>query len=273
MKNAILVYDDNCPLCSWYSSLFIRYGFLPEQGRKAFSTLDISLLQKIDFNRSRNEIPLIDTSNGTVAYGLDALLTILGDKYPWIKKAGKWKLVYWFFRRLYKLISYNRKVIVAKKCSTGAIDCAPDINYGYRFLFMLIGLMFNTLMLFPLQTNVFTPFNGSISIISLQSAHFGLVGMNCMLALTVDKKKAFEFLGQVNMLALTAILLLLPLLIIHQCVSLSDTFIWIYLIAATIVVVREYIRRMQYAGILLVNKWIVSINFVSIIAFLLFIFH
>src|SRR5690349_14596360 len=137
MKNAILVYDDNCPLCTWYSSLFTRYGFLPEHGRKAFSTLDQSLLQKIDFNRSRNEIPLIDTNNGSVAYGLDALLTILGDRFSWIKKVGKWKIVYWFFRKLYKLISYNRKVIVAKKCSAGAIDCAPDINYGYRFLFLL----------------------------------------------------------------------------------------------------------------------------------------
>ncbi len=273
MKNAILVYDDNCPLCSWYSSLFTRYGFLPENGRKAFSTLDESLLQKIDFNRSRNEIPLIDMKNGSVAYGLDALLTILGDKFPPIKKVGKWKLLYWFFRRLYKLVSYNRKVIVAKKCSSGAIDCAPDINYRYRFLFLLIGLIFNTLMLFPLQSTVFSAFNDPISITALQSAHFGLVGMNCMLALTVDKKKAFEFLGQVNMLALTAILLLLPLLIIHKWISISDLFVWIYLSGATIIVVREYIRRMQYAGILLVNKWIVSINFVSIIAFLLFIFH
>jgi len=272
MKNAILVYDDNCPLCSWYSSLFTRYGFLPKDGRKAFSSLDDSLLNKIDLERARNEIPLINAT-GTVSYGLDALLIILGDKFPWISKAGRSPLLYWFFRKLYKLVSYNRKVIVAKKCGPGDIDCAPDMHFGYRFLFLLLGLTFNTFMLFPLQLQVFSSFNNSISIVALQSAHFGLVGMNCMLALTVSKKKAFEFLGQVNMLALTAILLLIPLLLIHQWFELPKTYTLIYLGVATVIVVKEYLRRMQFAGILLVNKWIVSINFVSIIAFLLFIFH
>lgn len=273
MKNAILVYDDNCPLCSWYSSLFTKYGLLPENGRKAFSTLDESLLQKIDFNRSRNEIPLIDPQNGTVSYGLDALLNILGAKYPWMATVGKWPVIYWFFRKLYKFVSYNRKVIVAKKCSKGSIDCAPDINYNYRFLFLLTGLLFNTLMLFPLQAQVFSTFHDPISVIGLQSAHFGLVGMNCLLAFTVKKEKAFEFLGQVNMLAITAILLLIPLLIVYQWIQLPQWALIFYLGLATVIVVKEYLRRMQYAGILLVNKWIVSINFVSIIAFLLFIFH
>jgi hypothetical protein len=28
MKNKILVYDDHCPLCQWYSGLFVKYGLL-----------------------------------------------------------------------------------------------------------------------------------------------------------------------------------------------------------------------------------------------------
>jgi hypothetical protein len=30
-------------------------------------------------------------------------------------------------------------VIVAKKCGPGNIDCSPDYNYLYRFLFILAG--------------------------------------------------------------------------------------------------------------------------------------
>jgi hypothetical protein len=47
MKNKILVYDDNCPLCTWYSGLFVKYGFLNAEGRKPFSTLDDKLLAKL----------------------------------------------------------------------------------------------------------------------------------------------------------------------------------------------------------------------------------
>ena len=80
MKNKILIYDDNCPLCSWYSGEFVRFGFLASEGRKAFSSLDTSLLSRIDFEKSRNEIPLLDTENGQVLYGIDALLEILDSK-------------------------------------------------------------------------------------------------------------------------------------------------------------------------------------------------
>src|SRR5574339_620126 len=38
MKNKILVYDDNCPLCTWYSGLFVKYGFLHTEGRKPSAT-------------------------------------------------------------------------------------------------------------------------------------------------------------------------------------------------------------------------------------------
>ena len=114
MKNKILVYDDNCPLCTWYSGLFVKYGFLESGGRKAFSTLDDKLLSLIDFNKSRNEIPLLDTSSNRVLYGIDALLEILDQKIPCIKTTGNVAPIKWFLKKFYKLISYNRKVIVAK---------------------------------------------------------------------------------------------------------------------------------------------------------------
>ena len=127
MKNKVLIYDDNCPLCTWYSSLFVSCGLLPTEGRKPFSALDSSLLKAIDLDKSRNEIPLLDTKSGNVLYGIDALLEILGQRSGFIKTTGKIKPINWLLKKIYKFISYNRKVIVAKKCSTGAIDCSPDL--------------------------------------------------------------------------------------------------------------------------------------------------
>src|SRR5215510_3037234 len=108
MENKILIYDDNCPLCTWYSGLFVKYGFLNEDGRKPFSKLDDRLLSQIDFARSRNEIPLLNTSTHEVVYGIDALLEVLDQKAPFIKTTGKFGPLTWILKKIYKLVSFNR---------------------------------------------------------------------------------------------------------------------------------------------------------------------
>lgn len=271
MKNKILVYDDNCPLCTWYTSLFVKYGWLPAEGRLPFSALDPAILKNIDFDRSRNEIPLLDNTSGKVKYGIDALLDILGERSGFIKTVGNIRPVKWCLKRLYRFISYNRKVIVAKKCGTGTIDCSPDMNYFYRFLFLFVFLAFNTVMLFPLHTIVFSRFKDSV--VGLQVAHFLLVGVNCTLAFRFSKNKAFEYLGQVNMLALATILLLIPLMIIRAWFDLPNWLLITYLGGLSVFIFKEYLRRMEYAGVLPADKWVASINLVCLMAFLLFVFH
>lgn len=272
MENKILIYDDNCPLCSWYAGQFVKFGLLPAEDRKAFSSLEDAYLSKIDFEKSRNEIPLLDTMSGKVLYGIDALLEILGRKMPWIKSTGNLQPVKWFLKKLYKLVSYNRKVIVARKCGPGSIDCSPDISYFYRFYFMALSFLFNTLMLFPLHETVLSSLSYyRISTSQLQAAHLAFVVVNCLLAFSFSKHKAFEYLGQVNMLALTVILLLIPLMLIHTLVP--EWCISIYLAATTAVIFKEYTRRMEYAGVLPKNRWVVSMNLLCMTGFIFFLFH
>jgi predicted DCC family thiol-disulfide oxidoreductase YuxK len=271
--DCILVYDDNCPLCDWYSSLFVKYGFLGKEGRQPFSTLQPSLLAHIDFDKSRNEIPLINVSTGHTLYGIDALLFILGQRMPLISRAGNITPIKWLLKKLYKFISYNRKVIVARKCNTGAIDCAPDLNYFYRIFFMMIFLVFNTLMLLPVYNIILSRLPGvNISATGIIAGHFGLLLINCISALSFSKQKAIDYLGQANMLALIAILLLVPLLVLAKFVDPGETFISAYIIIVAIFIFQEYLRRMEYAGILPHNKWIASLNLVSMSGFVFFLF-
>jgi len=273
MNNRILVYDDNCPLCTWYSGLFVKYGFLKADDRKPFSTLDNDLLLKIDFDKSRNEIPLLDTSTNKVVYGIDALLEILDQKIPFIKTTGNIAPLKWILKKLYKLISFNRKVIVAKKCGPGSIDCSPDNNYLYRFIFMAVCLVFNTAMIYPVQNHILAnlPYY-HLSFFQVQAAHFALVFTNCTLTFNFTKEKRYEYLGQVNMLALSAILLL-ALLLLLQVFFISEFFTTVWLIISTLFIFKEYIRRMKYLGILSTNKWIVRMNLLSLAAFIVFLFY
>jgi predicted DCC family thiol-disulfide oxidoreductase YuxK len=273
MKNKVLVYDDSCPFCTWYSGLFVKFGFLNSESRKAFSEIDESLLSKIDFDKSRNEIPLLDTSTNNVVYGIDALLGVLDRKLPFVKIIGNFAPVKWILKKLYKLLSYNRKIIVAKKCGPGKIDCAPDNNYRYRFVFMAICLVFTTVMLYPLQHNLFNKLTYyHLDINQLQTAHFAFVIINCSLAFTFSKANGYNYIGQVNMLAMSVTLLLLPVAILNNF-FFSEFLSTLWLILTAVFIFKEYIRRMEYAGVLSNNKWIVSMNLLSLTGFILFLFH
>jgi predicted DCC family thiol-disulfide oxidoreductase YuxK len=269
----ILVYDDECPLCQWYTGLFVKYKLLEPQGRLEFSKIEPAMLSLLDADRGRNEIPLLDTQSGKVLYGIDALLDILGGKMPWVPAIGHLRPVKWFLLKLYKLISYNRKVIVATRCGKGKFDCAPEFNTFYRLVFMILFFAFNTIMLIPIQNYVLASVSFyHLSAAQLQYAHLALVGVNCMLALFLNQRMSIEYLGQVNMLALVTILLIVPLIFVNTIFNTGELFNVVYLGALFLFVVKEYFRRMHYAGILSSKQFIAAINLACIGAFVMYLF-
>src|SRR6478672_5307910 len=104
-----LIYDNECPLCAAYTTAFVKTGILDKEGRTSFDDAGTEVLKCIDPNRSKNEIPLIDSASGKTWYGIDALLELMGAKMKWVKIIGELPLVNWCLKKMYKLISYNRK--------------------------------------------------------------------------------------------------------------------------------------------------------------------
>lgn len=270
MNSSILFYDDHCPLCVCYTKFFVRTGLLAPEERQAFSAIPENWLSKIDFVKGTNEIPLVNKETGKVLYGIDALLEILGRKMPVVKTIGHWAPINFLLRKLYKLISYNRKVITAIPCGPGEIDCSPSFDYRYRTLFLFLGLLFNTLMLIPAHQLLQSIPTYTLNFWELQTGHFLLVASNLSLAFFLNKEKAFEFLGQVNMLALTSNLLLIPLIV--SAAWLSVVAVKVFLVMLVVLVFREYIRRMGYAGILKSYSWIAGMQLGGMALFLLFLF-
>jgi hypothetical protein len=231
------------------------------------------LLHTINYQRSKNEIPLLDPVTNKVWYGIDALLEILGSKCPAIKTIGHIKPVNWFLKKLYSFISYNRKVIVAARVSPLKIDCSPSFNLFYRVLFMLVFLAANTLMIYPVHQHLLSKIPGySLSAEQLFLVHTAMVAINCILALFMPKQTAIEYLGQVNMLTLVTNLLLLPLLITAIYLNLYSWVNYLYLALLTIVIFNEYFRRMDYAQILNRYKVVIAINLVCVIGLFICLF-
>src|SRR6185503_56259 len=272
--NKILLYDDYCPLCTWYSGLFVKFHLLKPGNRVAFSKADNSVLSAIDVEKGKDEIPLFDPLTHQTLYGIDSLLEILDQKIPFIKRVGNIRPVKWFLRKLYKLVSYNRKVIVARQCGPGSFDCSQAFNSFYRMVFLCLFLVFNSIMLFPLHEYVFSRLSYyHLSYEQLQGGHLVFVGVNCVLALFLNKRMAIDYLGQVNMLALVTILFLTLLLFVTAVLPVSEWVILLYLFLLTIFIIKEYFRRMQYAGIVTFHKFITAINIICLLLFLVYVFH
>lgn len=154
----------------------------------------------------------------------------------------------------------------------GNIDCAPDFNILYRFAFMAIFLLFNTMMLFPLQQFVLSnSIFENTSITQLQIVHGLLVSLNILIAMKLNRRDGFEYLGQINMLALLIILLILPLIVINKYSgSYFSSFNSFYLGAVGVFTMQEYIRRMKFIDFLRIYPTVIFVNSISMIALMIY---
>ena len=137
-----LVYDEECPLCNWYTGKFIDFHFLDENGRIPWTKAADNV--SLTFNRelSRNKIALL--KNGVaVRYGLDSLLEVLSVKHPWIAKIGFWRPIHFLLLGMYDFVSYNRKVVAPTSCE-GSCHCIPDDRLSWRIAYIVFaGLVVN----------------------------------------------------------------------------------------------------------------------------------
>ena len=147
LEHKVIVYDDVCPLCNAYTGCFLKLGWL--QQRSGFAAADPALLNQIDLDRARHEIPLHDTRTGQTLYGLDALFLILGTRFPVLQPLFRNRLFRWMVKQLYQVITYNRRIIAGSRAPAEGFDCAPDVNPFYRRFYIGLATSGTALALRP----------------------------------------------------------------------------------------------------------------------------
>ena len=151
LENKVIVYDDACPMCQAYTAGFVKAGWLKE--RQGFTSVSPEMLAKIDFDRARHEIPLLDTQTGEVTYGLNALFLIIGERMPIFKPLFR---SFWFrplLYPLYQIITFNRRIIAGTGAPKNGCDCAPDVNLFYRWLYIALAVTGGAALSFSVWEN------------------------------------------------------------------------------------------------------------------------
>lgn len=244
LNNHTLLYDEDCPLCNIYTSGFIKVKMLDENGRKSYASIIKEEQNYIDFNRAKNEIALVDTQNKKVFYGIDSLLKVIGTSFPWIEKIGNWKPINYGLKKVYKFISYNRKVIapsVIKNKNT--TECVPDFNVKYRMFYILFATFFTAIILFQYAK----------MITLLPKANFGReillaigqIGFQYLFIQKLDKQKQLNYIGNLVTVSVIGSLVLLPILLLNQFVIINEYLILGWFGLTVSIMILEHFRRIK----------------------------
>ncbi|WP_265426960.1 DCC1-like thiol-disulfide oxidoreductase family protein [Chryseobacterium sp. YIM B08800] len=253
LQNHTLIYDNECPMCNIYSKGFIKSGMLDESGREDFTELSFKNKNLIDFNRAKNEIALVDHNKNKVIYGLDSLLLIIGNSFPTLEKVARIQPLYWFFKKLYSFVSYNRKQIIPSKNDTEN-SCVPDFNLKYRLIYIGFVVLFSGLVLGIFSSKLGLNLNQNFArelIICL-----GQIVWQTLFLRMYLKEKTWDYLGNMMTVSLIGTLLLVPV----SFINLSSVFNLVYFGIVVFIMFLEHIRRCR----------ILKLNLLPTISWMLF---
>lgn len=264
--NKIIIYDDTCPMCSLYTAVFTKCGLLEKDGRLSFSRInDKSKVSAIDMDRAKEEIPLIDTAGGKTLYGLDSLVFILGQKFRVIPMLMRARAIDYLFRRLYKMVSFNRRVIIPSKPASRGIDCTPPFNLKYRIVFIAFAVILSSIITYAFGRSAAKYFNIDESTGGLQMLLIAGTGWVLQGALSVMlmKSKRIDYLGHMSVVMIVGVLLLLPGIIAGAITGHSILLVPVAsVMLSSSVMLWQHIKRIKHLGMsqLWTAAWFISLQ-------------
>lgn len=244
LENQTLLYDEDCPLCSLYTTGFVKSGMLDENGRKSYCQLSAEEQNFVDLKRAPNEIALINNKTKTVTYGIDSLIKVVGFSFPLIEKIATIKPIHFILKKMYSFVSYNRKVIIPGNVQEeNKLQCIPDFNYKYRFLFIAFALTITSFVLFGYSNLIPSLPKSNITREIILS--FGQIVFQSLLLLKFDKQTIMNYAGNIMTVSLMGSLILVPILILNQFLQLPQTIILGWFGVTVLIMFLEHFRRVK----------------------------
>lgn len=199
LENHFLLYDKDCPLCCWYTDFLIKIKVLKVENRMPYQDVDREKYNTVNYVLAQNKIALLNTNNGSVIYGIDALGVLLNVYLPFVSLFLSFKPFHWLVDKLYLFISMNRKVIMPVSCSENA-SCNPTRDWFWRIFFagICFYLSINPISYF-LQSDFFLCYN-YIADNYVAYYLFILVAIQFITISFLNELNLYEYIGQLAFL-------------------------------------------------------------------------
>jgi len=250
IQNHKLLIDQQCPMCTAYATTFTKLKMIDDKTIAPYQTIDENHTQYIDMHRATNEIALHNIETKETKYGLDAMFHIVSQGQQWIKSILYFPLLFMPLKYLYKLITYNRKVIVrAVSFHKGERVCNPDKNLFYRSLFIGLSAWFTAVVLNSYFSQIGQYFGYESPWYVEYFVCFGQIVWQGIMIQFISPAKSWDYLGNMSTVSVLGGILLLPVLLLNRFIHLNS---WVLLSVFGLVVgvmLLEHVRRCKSIGL------------------------
>jgi len=235
-----LLLDADCPMCRIYGKGFEKAAWVDKDTYSPYQYFDVSVGTIVDMDKARNEIALVDTQHNVVRYGIDAFKHILTNRFPALNPVLAWQPIDFFLRKLYKFISFNRKVIAPSEIKEGERACMPDLNVKYRLLYVVFVVIASSIVLYHFTK----PINGLMHWQNHLGREFlicvGQIIWQLIFLKNILKEKQLDYIGNMMTVSMIGTLLLLPMLLLK---GMFPVFNLVYFGGVVGFMLWEHIRR------------------------------
>ena len=245
LRNHSLIYDRDCPLCRAYTSAFVKRGWLDEGGRIPYSEVSAGSYCRLDMQRAKDEIALLNRETGEVVYGLRSLTRIIGHRWQVFGHLLNFPPLRWILQHCYYFISFNRKVIAAVRPSCR--PCNPSFHWGYRIAWLLTTFLAVSAIL-TAYTTAMAPL---LPATSLPREYFVCGGQILFqgVVLVFNRRVALmDYLGNMMTVSLMGALALLPVMVLRPWLPAIPELFAAYFLLVAGGMLLEHLRRMKLLG-------------------------
>lgn len=254
-NNVELLIDEDCPMCNLYGK------YLAKNKLVNLNSYQNSVLEKdckVNYEKAKNQIALVDKDNNKTLYGLEALYRAFGPKFPKLIKFLQMKIPAAFMPIVYAFISYNRKQIAP---STSKI-CNPNFILKYRIAYLVFGIIISAFIFKIFCKNLVFDF---VHFFTFQNILFLLMVHFCFQFIILSKydfEKRINYLGNLCTVFIIGNLLLVPIILLSTFLELSNWNIAIYITVSLTFILKLHFKRCK----------IIAVGFLPSISFMAFLF-
>lgn len=255
LNNHIILYDADCPMCKLYTNQFVKSGLLDMDGRHSYQDMPETVCPYVDRQRAVNEIALVNTKTGEVNYGVESLFKIIGHSFPVFATLFSWRPFIWLMSKLYRFISYNRRVI-----APAPIDGNNDVNPSFSLKHRIAYLLFTWFVVGFILTHYASLLTGFVPLGNSYREYFICGGQIIFQGIIVSfyaPAKRWDYLGNMMTISFAGALVLVPVILLKHLITLPIVFPLYFLLVAGLMFL-EHIRRTRILrlGWLLTISWV-----------------
>ena len=248
LKNHLILFDAECPLCRMYTAAFVESGMLDNDGRTAYQEFPVLTCPMLDRQRAVNEIALVNQETGEVTYGIESLFKVIACSFPVLKSLFLFRPFFSLMSKVYAFISYNRRVIIPAPITANSFEFQPTFKLNYRIVYLFVTWLFTSVIL-SAYARLMTGLLPASSALREYLICGGQIFFQGVIISIIHKNKRCDYLGNMMTISFGGALLLLPVLPLANWLHLHPVFYAAWFIGVAGLMLMEHIRRSSLLGL------------------------